>query len=104
MRGICQSAAVGGGVGLARPAARLRLRPMTATDVPAVIAVTWAAFGIPADSPGLLATGVLIAAGLDVVADGAGAVTGTPGPLCPYIPSGPLARPGLRMHPAALRV
>jgi predicted N-acetyltransferase YhbS len=34
---------------------------------------------------------ILVAAGLDVVADGAIAVAGNPGPLCPYIPSGPLA-------------
>jgi GNAT superfamily N-acetyltransferase len=37
------------------------------------------------------AVDVLIAAGLDVVADGAVAVAGNPGPLCPYIPSGPLS-------------
>lgn len=34
---------------------------------------------------------ILMAVGLDVVADGAVAVAGNPGPLCPYIPSGPLA-------------
>jgi hypothetical protein len=33
----------------------------------------------------------LIAAGLDVVADGAVAVVGNPGPLSPYIPSGALS-------------
>ena len=37
------------------------------------------------------AVDILVAAGLDVVADGAVAVAGNPGPLCPYIPSGPLA-------------
>ena len=37
------------------------------------------------------AVDILIAAGLDVVADGAVAVAGDPGPLCPYIPSGPLS-------------
>jgi hypothetical protein len=37
------------------------------------------------------AVDVLMAAGLDLIADGAVAVVGTPGPLCPYIPSGPLS-------------
>ncbi len=34
---------------------------------------------------------ILIAVGLDVIADGAVCVVGNPGPLCPYIPSGPLS-------------
>jgi len=34
---------------------------------------------------------ILMVAGLDLVADGAVAVAGSPGPLCPYIPSGPLS-------------
>jgi predicted N-acetyltransferase YhbS len=37
------------------------------------------------------AVDILVAAGLDVVADGAVAVAGNPGPLRPYIPSGPLS-------------
>ena len=37
------------------------------------------------------AVDVLMAAGLDLIADGAVAVVGAPGPLCPYIPSGPLS-------------
>ena len=34
---------------------------------------------------------ILMAVGLDVIADGAVSVIGNPGPLCPYIPSGPLS-------------
>lgn len=37
------------------------------------------------------AVDILMTAGLDVIADGAVAVVGNPGPLCPYIPSGPLS-------------
>jgi ribosomal protein S18 acetylase RimI-like enzyme len=54
--GVSQSAGLWRGVGPTTPSERVAIRPMTTTDVAAAIALTWEAFGIPADTVGLLPT------------------------------------------------